>query len=144
VSPAQEYPDLDRLSQPKLEEFLEASELTETQKQDVCSSQRKGPAYHEIIFWHRVHKVRCVFGDLQKFVARNGIFFPSDLKTKFAKISDALWSAIISKELGHEVKDYKIQADGWKKIKEETEPLYKAIEADTQARLQSHAHRPAN
>lgn len=144
VSPAQEYPDLDRMSLPRLEEFLATSELSETEKQEVRSSQRKGPAYYEIIFWHRLHKVRRAFGDLQQFVARNGIFFPPDLKVKFTKISDALWSALISKEVGHEAKDYKMQSEGWKKIKEETEPLYQSIETDIQARLQSHARRPPN
>jgi hypothetical protein len=44
-------------------------------------------------------------------------------------------------EVGHEAKDYKIQIESWKKIKEETEPLYKSIEIDIQARLQSHGRR---
>ncbi|MEO7859094.1 MAG: hypothetical protein ABIU05_01420 [Nitrospirales bacterium] len=80
--------------------------------------------------------------DLQNFVARNGIFFPPELKTKFARVSEMLWSAVISKEVGHEAKDYKMQNEGWKKIKEESEPLCKSIESDIQARLQSHAKRP--
>lgn len=34
--------------------------------------------------------------------------------------------------------DFKIQNEGWEKIKEESEPLYKSIESEIQYRLQSH------
>jgi hypothetical protein len=53
-----------------------------------------------------------------------------------------LWSAVVSKEAGHEAKDYKMQGESWNKIKEETEPLYKSIETNIQARLQSHGRKP--
>lgn len=82
------------------------------------------------------------FSDLRNFVVRNGIFFPSDLKEKFTKISELLWSALISKEVGHEAKDWNMQGKGWTEITENVEPLYKSIEADIQARLQSHGRKP--
>lgn len=138
VSPMQEYPDLDRMSQAQLEEFLAATEFTETQKDELRSSRNKLNIYQDIDFWYRLHKVKAAFSDLQKFVARNGIFFPSGLKEKFTKISEMLWSALVSKEVGHEANDHKMQREGWKEIKENVEPLYKSIEADIQARLQSH------
>ena len=93
------------------------------------------------MFWYRLSKVKKAIAELNNFVARNGIFFPLDIKTKFASITEMLWSAVISKEVGHEAKDYKMQNEGWKKIKEESEPLYKSIESDIQSRLQSHAKR---
>jgi hypothetical protein len=88
-----------------------------------------------------LHKVKVAFGELQTFVARNGIFLPADLEEKFSKVSEMLWSAVISKEVGHEAKDWKMQREGWTEIKEKAEPLYKAIKSDIQARLQSHAHK---
>lgn len=142
VSPMQEYPDLDRMTPAQLEEFLVTTEFTETQKDQLRASQKKVSSYTDIVFWYRLHKVKVAFSDLQKFVARNGIFFPADLKEKFTKISDMLWSALISKEVGYEAKDNKMQREGWKEIKENVEPLYKSIEADIQARLQSHGRKP--
>lgn len=142
VSPMQEYPDLDRMTPAQLEEFLVTTEFTETQKDQLRVSQKKVSSYTDIVFWYRLHKVKVAFSDLQKFVARNGIFFPADLKEKFTKISDMLWSALISKEVGYEAKDNKMQREGWKEIKENVEPLYKSIEADIQARLQSHGRKP--
>lgn len=142
VSPMQEYHNLDRMTQPQLEEFLAGTEFTATQKEELRSSRNKVTTYQEIVFWYRLHKVKKAFADLQNFVARNGIFFPSDLREKFSKIAEMLWSAVVSKEVGHEAKNGKMQYEGWKKIKEETEPLYKSIETDIQARLQSHGRKP--
>jgi uncharacterized hydantoinase/oxoprolinase family protein len=87
------------------------------------------------------YKVKAAFADLQSFVARNGIFLTLELEEKFSRISDALWSAVISKEVGHEVKNWKMQSEGWTKIKEETEPLYKDIKREIQSRLQSHGRK---
>ena len=142
VSPLQQYANVDRMTPTQLEEFLAATEFTESQKDEVRTSRERSKTYREIIFWYRLQKVRTAFGELQTYVARNGIFLPHDLKLKFAKIAEILWSAIVSKEVGHEAKDWKMQNEGWKRIKEETEPLYKSIEADIQARLQSHGRKP--
>lgn len=142
VSPGQEYPNLDQMNESQFEEFLEKTEFTETQKNELRNSQNKLVSYQDIVFWYRLYKVKVAFSELRNFVARNGIFFTSELKEKFTKISELLGSALISKEIGHEAKDWKIQGEGWTKMTEDIEPLYKSIEADIQARLQSHGRRP--
>jgi len=106
VSPGQEYPNLDRMKPPQLEEFLASAELTTSQKDEIRSTTKKVGSFQEIIFWHRLHRVKKAISDLQNFVARNGIFFPNEIKPNFKKISELLWSAVISKEVGHEAKDY--------------------------------------
>ncbi|PMR68275.1 hypothetical protein [Halomonas heilongjiangensis] len=141
VSPMQQYADVDRMNPVQLDEFLAGTEFTESQKDEVRNSHDKGNTYRGIIFWHRLHKVKQAFGDLQCYVAKNGIFLPPELEEKFSNVSDKLWSAVVSKEVGHEAKDWKMQNEGWKKIKEETEPLYKSIKNDIQARLQSHGRK---
>lgn len=141
VSPMQEYPDLDRMTQAQLEEFLSTTDFTETQKNEIRMSHKKVITYQDIVFWYRLHKVKIGFSELQRFIAQNGIFFPVELKEKFTKFSDMLWSALVSKEVGYEAKDYKMQREGWKEIKENVEPLYKSIEEDIQARLQSHGRK---
>lgn len=118
---------------------MEDTDFTGSQKDDVRNAEEKGSAYQNILFWHRLHKVKVAVRELQNFVARNGIFLPSELEEKFSKVSEMLWSAVISKEVGHEAKDWKLQSEGWTKMKEMAEPLYKAIKTDIQTRLQSHA-----
>lgn len=141
VSPMQQYANVGRMSAAQLEEFLTGTEFTESQKNEVRSAADKGGIYQDIVFWHRLHKVKKEFSELQTFIARNGIFLPPELEERFSRISETLWSAVISKEVGHEAKDWKMQQEGWKKIKEETEPLYKDIKAEILARLQSHARK---
>ena len=142
LSPGQEYPNLDQMTEAQLEEFLVKTEFTQTQKNELRTSQNKLVSYQDIVFWYRLHKVKAAFSELRNFVARNGIFLPFELKEKFTKISELLGSALISIEIGHEAKDWKMRGKGWAKITEEVEPLYKSIEADIQARLQSHGRRP--
>ena len=141
VSPGQEYPNVNRMTTAELEEFLSKSELLETQKQSVRTANDRLKTYEKAIFWHRLHRVKVAVSELENFVARNCIFFPTPIKEKFTQVSTLFWSAIISKEVGHEAKDYKMQNEGWKKIQEKAEPLYKAIQADIQARLTSHSQR---
>ena len=126
------------MNPPQLEEFLTGTEFTATQKDEVRNAADMGKTYQDIVFWHRLSKVKKAVGDLQSFIARNGIFLPKELKQHFADISEQLWSAVVSKEVGHEARDWKMQTEGWKSIKEKTEPLYKIIEAEIQKRLRSH------
>jgi hypothetical protein len=142
VAPMQQYADVGRMNSVQFEEFLCTTEFTPSQKDEIRTSLDRTRAYQEIVFWYRLQKVRSACVELHTYVARNGIFLPSEIKEKFNKITEALWSAIISKEVGHEAKDWSIQTEGWKKIKDETEPLYKSIEEDIHSRLQSHGRQP--
>lgn len=141
VAPFQQYADVNRMTSQQLEEFLGATDFTDSQKEEVCISHDKGKTYQDILFWHRLQKVKNSFAELQTYVARNGIFLPPDIESKFKKIAEMLWSAVISKEVGHEAKDWKMQREGWDKIKEEAEPLYLDIKKHIQERLQSHARK---
>jgi hypothetical protein len=141
VSPIQQFANVDRMNPAQLEEYLAGTDFTGSQKDEVRNAHDKGRTYQNILFWYRLHKVKAAFGELQTYVARNGIFLPIELEEKFSKISKMLWSAVISKEVGHEAEDWKLQREGWTKIEEAAEPLYKAIKTDIQARLQSHARK---
>jgi hypothetical protein len=141
VSPGQEYPNLDRMNPLQLNEFLDSSKLTNSQKEEIRSATKKDDSYQEIIFWLRLHRVEKAISDLQNFVARNGIFFPSEIKQNFKKISELLWSAVISKKVGYKAEDYQMQSEGWKQIKNEAEPIYKSLEEAIQNHLQSHGRK---
>ena len=139
VAPFQQYADVNRMSDLQLEEILAGTTFTDSQKEDVRSALDRGKTYQDILFWHRLHKVKNAFADLQNHVVRNGIFLPQEIESKFKKIADMLWSAVVSKEVGHEAKDWNMQREGWDKIKEEAEPLYLEIKGIIQTRLQSYA-----
>lgn len=128
----------------ELSELFQQSELAESQKKKIQEASDKTKAYIDIIFWHRLNKVRFAIGELRDFTARNNIFLTVELKQKFTSATDLLWSALISKQVGVESKDYKMQTQGWEQIKTEVEPLYKSIESEIQKRLLSHGQKIRN
>jgi len=85
--------------------------------------------------------VRTAIADLHNYVERNSIFMPPDLKKHFETAANELWSAMVSKQVGHQAQDWKMQNEGWDKIKKEIEPLRKKIEELIYARLQAHGGR---
>lgn len=141
VTPFQQFADVNRMNTNQLEEFLDKTEFSASQKEEVRTAYEKNKTYQDILFWHRLHKVKNAFSELQNYVARNGIFLPPELDSKFKEIAEMLWSALVSKEVGYEAKDWKMQREGWDKIKAEAEPLYLDIKTHIQDRLQSHAHK---
>jgi hypothetical protein len=90
VSPMQKYANVDGMNTAQLDEFLAGTEFTPSQKDEVRASREKSKTYQEIVFWYRLERVRKAFGELQTYVARNGIFLHLDLKEKFTKIAEAL------------------------------------------------------
>jgi hypothetical protein len=138
ISPSQKYTDLDRMKSERLEEFLAASDLLESHKNELRQEKKKNEAYLEIIFWQSLNDVQRAISKLHNYIERNSIFTPPDLKGHFEKTSNDLWLALISKKVGHKAKDWKMQNEGWDKIKTEIEPLRKNIGEAIYFRLQAH------
>lgn len=139
LSPLQQYPDINRMNEEQLEEFLEKSELKNWQKNGIRKSGDKSRTYVEYIFFHRLFYTREACRQFHVYVAKNAIFFPKEIKDLFEQASDLLWSATTSKEIGQEAGDFKIAHEGWKKVQSEFEPLFKQIELQIHKRLQEHS-----
>jgi hypothetical protein len=140
-SPMRTYPDLDRMSGPELDEFLGNTELLETQKDQVRAAERKVKKYSEIIFWHHLHKVNITHSELHMYVVRNGILFPEHIKKKFESIIQEMRSAIGALKIGKESEDYRMQHEAWEKVQRDINPMFDAIGAEINIRLQSHGRR---
>lgn len=138
VSPLQQYPDLDRMSDAQLEEFLERTELRNTQKDKIRTSSEKCKSYQDEIYWHRIHKAKVAVSELQTYVIRYGIFFPKPIKDKFDEIISDLRAAYINHEIGIESEDFKIQQEGWTTIEKKVSPMVKKIGDEIHAQLRSH------
>lgn len=139
VSPLQQYADVGKMRDTELDEFLADTEFTSTQKQDIKQSRERSKEYQRLEVWRRLQKARIAHRELQAFVARNGILMPLELKEKLRKSVTLLHAALVSKEIGHEHEDWKLQHQGWEKLKAELEPLYQEIEYLIQSRLVSHS-----
>lgn len=141
VSPVQLFNDLNRMRPDQLEEVLAASDFRESEKADVRSARNKTETYQETRFWHRLNRVRKAVGDFHNYIERSSVFMPPDLKKDFEKASNDLWSAMTSKEAGHDAKDWKMQNEGWDKIKKDVEPLKQSIHDAIYKRLQGHGRK---
>ncbi|TXH74950.1 hypothetical protein [Thiobacillus sp.] len=136
--PSQLYTDLDRLRPDQLEEFLAGATLRESGKEDIRQALNKTDTYLEARFWLRLREAQATIADFHKFVARNSVFMPPELKKNFERVSDELWAAMVSKEVGHGAHDWKMQNEGWDKLKKEVEPLKDEIHDAIYQRLQAH------
>lgn len=139
ISPFQSYPDLNRMNNEQIEDFLERSELLNPQKNEIRNSQDKIADYQKYIFFHRLSDTRKACRDFHMYVSKNAIFFPEDIKELLERASGLLWSATTSKEIGNEAGDFKIAHEGWQTIQSEFEPLFKEIESKIHKRLQQHS-----
>ena len=140
VSPVQQNVNVRAFDDIQLEEQLAALDWTESQKQEVRNADRKdrNEVYDDIRFWYKLGDVKRSFGEYQKVIAANAIFYPRDLKENLKTIESKLWSAIVAKEIGKEAKDWKLQGQGWSNMEEEAKTLRDAIEEEIRARLESH------
>jgi hypothetical protein len=138
LSPLKTYPDLDHMPEPALVEFMKSTPFTESQRQEIRSSPNMGERYREYDTLYMIHNVKVSYSELENLVARNGIFLQPELKELMSSMSDALWSSINAKEIGHEAKDWKMQREGLTNLRDNVNPLYKKIEEYIHRRLQSH------
>jgi len=74
--PSQIHPNLDEMTEDRLVEFLESSNLRPTEKQEILQAENKVQTYVEAIFWHKYIDVRRACLSLYRYVALHGIFFP--------------------------------------------------------------------
>jgi hypothetical protein len=126
------------MNEAQLEEFLAESRLKGSQRQEIRDLSKRNDRYFELIFWHRLNDVQKSIAALHNYVERNSIFMTPALKQKFEQASDELWSAMVSMEVGHSAKDWKMQREGWDKVQKEVSPLRKSIGDEIYTLLQAH------
>lgn len=133
-----QYPNLDRMLEAEMEEVLERSVLTNTQKDKVRISNEKGKTFDDEDYRHRVYNVKTKIIDLRTYVIRYGIFMPEDFKLKFDEIIEFIDQTFINYEVGVEIEDYKVRGESWKTWNEEITPLIKQMEIAIRNQLRSH------
>ena len=90
VTAYQQYPDLDRMTGPQLDEFLEDSFLAKWQRDEIKATAKKVDYYITAVFFHRAGQARTACREQHVYVLKNGIFMPSDMKEKFDRIGSCL------------------------------------------------------
>ncbi|GEO14433.1 hypothetical protein [Microvirga aerophila] len=137
TSAFQQYPDIKRMSDAHLEEFLANSPLAGWQKAELHESYDKHEYYRKAIYWHHAARAREAFRDFNVYLMQNGIFIPDPLKSKFTEFSDILWNALIEHEGNEELEIRPRERGKQKALNGKGQELLKAIEKDVQDRLWS-------
>jgi hypothetical protein len=128
IAAFQQYPDLDRMSAPQLDEFLEGSFLAKWQRDELKASAKKVDYYIDAVFYHRYDQARAACREAHVYVLKNGIFMPSDMKEKFDKISDLVWKALVEHQINHSDKPVPRLKEARDALSKEAEPLMKSLE----------------
>lgn len=139
VSPMQQYADVDRMSEDQLREFLDGTEFTKWQKDEILSASNKGEVYRNLDIRYRTIEARSKLSDFQWYVERNSVFLSAGVREKFERAEEMLRHATISKEVGGEARDFAMQHDAWRQLSEEFKPLYEETKLAVQKRLGRHS-----
>jgi hypothetical protein len=139
VSPYQQYPDLKTLNRSDLNVFLREQDLANITKRRIRTASDPSKEYVDAITWKRISDVRNAIADFKDYVDKHSILMEPDLKTKFGGIAQQMWSSIITKEVGHQSKDWKMQSEAWKELEEKVKPEINEIEGLINVRLSSYS-----
>ncbi|MBW8000895.1 MAG: hypothetical protein FVQ80_02605 [Planctomycetes bacterium] len=134
-------PDLDRMGEAALEEFMAKSKLYEHEKKELRESPNKLDYYQKTIFWHDSHEAQQAFQDFHNYIIRNQIFLTSKLQEQFMKLDDIMWSAIVYRKEGEGGKDSasrEMRMSAYKQIRDDVEPIRDEIADLLQKRLHYH------
>jgi len=135
VSLIRGYPDLDRMSEEALSEFLAQSKLRDYEKKELLESSIKLTYYQNTIFWHELRETQEAFWDFHNYIIKYRVFMSSGLREQFGQIDDVIWKAIVERKVGHEANDMEMCSNAYKQIRDETNPIRNEIEKLVQSRL---------
>ena len=98
TSALQQYPDLDRMTDPHLEEFLNDCPLIVKRMKfgDPLNAQT---ITQKRSLFHRMSQCREACRELHIFLRRGGIFIPEPTKSKFSEIDKLVYGALVEHEI---------------------------------------------
>lgn len=135
VSPLQSYPDLDRMGEPQLADFVEKCPLANWQKEEVRNSAHKTDSYRKAISWHKIASGLQKMRDLYLLLRKNGIFIPEPTKSKFTDLEQLLHSALAEYEFNETYNVIPRSTEQQDRLRKSGEVLIKALEIEVQNRL---------
>jgi len=124
----QEYPNLQRMSEDELEEFLSSVDLLETQKQQLRISENKNMLFSGFLTTIQLHKARAAYSDFSSYIEKNSIFLRKDIKEKFSKVSAIMWKLWAAKSVGEHSGTNDMALKSYQKHNDELKGLIKEIE----------------
>jgi hypothetical protein len=97
VSPLQTYPDLNKMSEAHLEEFLSKSALPEWDKDQLRAAEDRTEYYAKRLDWRRQSEAEEACRKHHIYLKKSGIFIPSEVRDKFYELDALMWDALLAR-----------------------------------------------
>jgi hypothetical protein len=134
--PLQTTPDLDKMNEVELSEFLAKSSLADWQKEELKEGNDKADRYAKMSFWTEANRVNKVYYDFNNYLIGNGIFIPMELKTKFMDLKNMTHEAMFERTFEEEHPNYRPDRfEKGRQLREEGSKLMEELEGLVHSRL---------
>ena len=90
ISGFRQFPDLDKLSEQELEEFLTGTDFSDTQKNRIRASDQKVGEYGKIVTWVEIELARKAFFEFHSYIVKNRIFLGNELKEMYDRVDNIM------------------------------------------------------
>jgi hypothetical protein len=133
----QRYPNVDKMTDDQLEEFLKQSSLAEWQKNELKAAADKTRYYADANASWELHNARKSFIEFHGYLSKNGIFIPDEIKKKFVQLDGLLNAALLERQFSLQYRDLG-RAQEFKEgeiLHTKGTELLKSLEQDVQRRL---------
>ncbi|MEZ5894608.1 MAG: hypothetical protein R3C58_15855 [Parvularculaceae bacterium] len=135
VSVMEQFPELNKLADEDIEEFLADADIADSQKNYIRKSSDRTKAYRDVRFMNNSRRVWQAHLEFRDYILQYAIFFPKSIRSKFQEIEEKLRGAIIAKEVGRPINEWKMQAEAWTSVTKETKKVCDALGIEIHDRL---------
>jgi hypothetical protein len=136
------FPDLQALKPSQLEDYLQKSDLTDNQKQEIRESKDKNTYIQQHLTQKKFSAIGEKIRDAHIYVRQNSIFMPAELRGKFQAIEDLVWGAFVEQEVNRMPQRSKHVIDYTMRLLKEGAPLIEDLENALEPRLATFADNP--
>jgi len=138
------HPDLNRMSDTQLDEFLNGALLADWQKNEIRAAKDKTSRYIDFSGWQDVSASYKAYGEWQIFFLKNGIFMTDEIKKGFFELDRLIKGALIEQEMQKTDRNLKISdMKDFRRMHEEGSSLRDSLEAEVHKRLWNSTKAPS-
>ena len=137
ISPLQQYPDVGRMNEAQLNEFLADSPFENWQIEELKAADDKNKYYQRALNWQKILKAQEATREFHVYRLKHGIFMLPAIHEKFEQMDDLIFKAIFERQLQLEQELYIGENADRKKLDVEGAGVMKELETDIRDRLWS-------
>ena len=135
VSPIQSYPDLNRMTEEHINEYLKNTPLQEWEKAELMAQTDKTKFFMKRIFWYRLSDAKAACREHHTYLKKSGIFIPTDVKEKFYELDTLMWDALGEHQANEEIGQLPRMREKIDAFRKKGPELLTALEQQVQTRL---------